>query len=186
MKSLQSVWDQTWHRRAKRSRRGKTGLISPYIACLKAWDGILDIFNNLGIAIEFFFLFLNSTAFNVPKHSGIISPTFYFSQSSSKPKEPHLNNVQWLFGLFYSYKDHSQISQTPPIDSLFISRGYFIIDSANGGWKPSCSSVPPRLQAGSEGGDDRLAAHLLALNTETVDVGAAGDVPHGDVLVHAA
>lgn len=111
-------------------------------------------------------------------------PSISASQAP-KPKEPRLNNVQWLFGLFYSYKDHSQISPNPPTDSLFISRGYFIIDFANGGKNPVAHRFL-LLQAGSEGGNDRVAAHLLALNAETVDVGAAGDVPHGDVLVHAA
>jgi hypothetical protein len=37
---------------------------------------------------------------------------------------------------------------------------------------------------GDQGGS--ITTHLLALLVDTSDVGAAGDVPHGDVLFHAA
>jgi hypothetical protein len=37
---------------------------------------------------------------------------------------------------------------------------------------------------GGQGGG--ITTHLLALLVDTGDVGAAGDVPHGDVLFHAA
>ena len=49
--------------------------------------------------------------------------------------------------------------------------------------------VSDRLNSllGTHGDQGRsIAAHLLALLGHTGDVGAAGDVPHGDVLLHAA
>lgn len=48
------------------------------------------------------------------------------------------------------------------------------------------STSSPLRRAGAHRGEDRgITTHLLALLADPVDVGAAGDVPHGNVLLHA-
>lgn len=86
----------------------------------------------------------------------------------SKSKN-HAHNVQWApKGRQYSYRSCLNPSfYFPPLSALFACRLDLGRASAH---------------AHQSGG---ITAQLLALLRDTADVGAAGDVPHGDVLLHA-
>ena len=85
----------------------------------------------------------------------------------SKPKN-HAHNVHGLQGRQYSYRSCLNPSSIPLLRLLY-----------------SCPLDLGRASAhGNQGGG--VATHLLALLGDAADVGAAGDVPHGDVLLHAA
>lgn len=98
-----------------------------------------------------------------------------------KPKEPRPNNVHGPL----AFSIHTQIFRDLP---YLISVSIFFRD-------PDLFSTGihiqfvhyPHLKTGAHRSNNAgIASHTLALNTNAVDVGAAGNVPHGNVLVHAA